>query len=192
MSGGLLMEVCVDSVESALNAERGDFLYSECEQQVMKNDVQQMKEHGADGLVRESTFTRHLPQRVLTSGGENTALEGLPIIKRLVEQAKGRISVMPGTALIHVLHCSSESARAGIISASVSGGGITDRNLLRILEGSGSQEFHCSARTSRDSSMKYRNNTVCMGGSLTVPEYSLKVTDVNKVRALNAIAQNTL
>lgn len=36
------------------------------------------------------------------------------------------------------------------------GGGITERNLQRILEGSGAQEFHCSARSSKDSAMKFR------------------------------------
>ena len=36
------------------------------------------------------------------------------------------------------------------------GGGITERNLQRILEGSRAQEFHCSARSGRDSAMKFR------------------------------------
>lgn len=36
------------------------------------------------------------------------------------------------------------------------GGGITERNLQRILEGSGAQEFHSSARSSKDSAMKFR------------------------------------
>lgn len=40
----------------------------------------------------------------------------------------------------------------------LSGGGITERNLQRILEGSGAQEFHCSARSSKDSAMKYRSD----------------------------------
>ncbi|NP_001006046.1 copper homeostasis protein cutC homolog [Danio rerio] len=251
MSDGLLMEVCVDSVESAINAERGgaarielcsnlleggttpstgllqvvkenveipvfvmirprggDFLYSEWEVEVMKREIQQMKSQQADGLVFGAltedgrvhthicmellaasrplpvTFHRafdmvHDPlvaletlislgfERVLTSGCDSSALEGLPVIKRLVEQAKGRIVIMPG-------------------------GGITERNLQRILEGSGSQEFHCSARSSKDSSMKFRNSNVCMGGSLSVPEYAVKVADVTKIRALNAIAKNTL
>lgn len=35
-------------------------------------------------------------KRVLTSGGENTALEGAPCIAKMVEQADGRITVMPG------------------------------------------------------------------------------------------------
>ncbi|KAM9808863.1 copper homeostasis protein cutC homolog [Syngnathus typhle] len=251
MAEGFLMEVCVDSVESAVNAERGgagrlelccslmeggltpslgllqivktlvkipvyvmirprggDFLYSDWEVEMMMKDVEVMKNHGADGFVLGAltedgqvdtqlcmdflAAARPLPvtfhrafdmvcdetvaletlvslgfQRVLTSGCENSALEGLPLIKRLVEQAKGRITIMPG-------------------------GGITERNLQRILEGSGAQEFHCSARSSRDSAMKFRNSSVTMGASLTVPEYSLKVADVSKVRTFNAIAQNIL
>ncbi|KAG7462458.1 hypothetical protein MATL_G00185080 [Megalops atlanticus] len=251
MSDGFLMEVCVDSVESAINAERGgagrielcsslveggitpsigllkvvkqyvripvftmirprggDFLYSDREVEVMKTDINLAKSHGADGLVLGAltedgrvdtelcmellaacrplpvTFHRAFDmvrdpatsletlitlgfERVLTSGCDSSALEGLPVIKRLVEQAKGRIIIMPG-------------------------GGISERNLQRILEGSGAQEFHCSARSSKDSAMKFRNSCVNMGASLSAPEYALKVTDVTKVRTLNAIAKNTL
>lgn len=42
------------------------------------------------------------------------------------------------------------------LSCLETGGGITERNLQRILEGSGAQEFHCSARSSKDSAMKFR------------------------------------
>ena len=35
-------------------------------------------------------------QRVLTSGQDTSALEGLPLIKELVTHAKDRIIVMPG------------------------------------------------------------------------------------------------
>ncbi|MXQ92692.1 hypothetical protein E5288_WYG004351 [Bos mutus] len=251
-ANGFLMEVCVDSVESAVNAERGgagrielcsglleggttpsmgvlqvvkqyvqipvfvmirprggDFLYSDREVEVMKADIRLAKLYGADGLVfgaltedghidKElcmslveicskfksvlfiSAFDMvHDPvaaletlltlgfERVLTSGCDSSALEGLPLIKRLIDQAKGRIVVMPG-------------------------GGITDRNLQRILEGSGATEFHCSARSARDSGMKFRNSSVAMGASLSNSEYSLKVTDVTQVRTLNAIAKNIL
>ncbi|KAJ8418121.1 hypothetical protein AAFF_G00138300 [Aldrovandia affinis] len=251
MSEAFLMEVCVDSVESAINAERGgagrlelcsslleggitpsigllkvvkqytgipvyamirprggDFLYTDREVEVMRTDIELAKSSGADGLVlgaltedgrvdaelcmellaacrplpvtfhRAFDMVRDPPsaletlislgfERLLTSGCDCSALEGLPIIKRLVEQAKGRMTIMPG-------------------------GGISERNLQRILEGSGAQEFHCSARSSRDSAMKFRNWSVNMGASLSAPEYSSKVADVTKVRTLNAIAKNTL
>ncbi|XP_064125528.1 copper homeostasis protein cutC homolog isoform X2 [Loxodonta africana] len=156
---GFLMEVCVDSVESAVNAERGgvlqvvkqcvqipvfvmirprggDFLYSDREIEVMKTDIRLAKLYGADGLVLGAltedghidkelcmslvAICRPLPvtfhrafdmvrdpvaaletlltlgfERVLTSGCDSSALEGLPLIKRLIDQAKGRIVVMP-------------------------------------------------------------------------------------------------
>ncbi|KFV82780.1 Copper homeostasis protein cutC, partial [Struthio camelus australis] len=186
----------------------GDFLYSDREVEVMKADIRLAKLHGADGLVFGAltedgridtelctallavcrplpvTFHRafdmvHDPlvaletlislgfERVLTSGCDSSALEGLSLIKRLAEQAKGRIVVVPG-------------------------GGITERNLQRILEGSSASEFHCSARSVRDSGMKFRNPNVAMGASFSAPEYSIKVADVAKVRTLNAIAKNIL
>ncbi|XP_029963354.1 copper homeostasis protein cutC homolog isoform X2 [Salarias fasciatus] len=186
----------------------GDFLYSDLEVEVMRKDIELMKNQGADGFVLGAltedgrvdtelcmdllatarplpvTFHRafdmvHDPavalealvtlgfERVLTSGCDSSALEGLPLIKRLIDQAKGRITIMPG-------------------------GGITERNLQRILEGSGAQEFHCSARSSKDSAMKFRNTCVMMGAAFSAPEYGLKVADVSKVRSLNAIAKNTL
>ncbi|KAG5267025.1 hypothetical protein AALO_G00238980 [Alosa alosa] len=214
MSEGFLMEVCVDSVESAINAERGgagrlelcsslleggitpsvgllqvvkqyvripvyamirprggDFLYSDREVEVMRKDIEMMKSHGADGLVlgaltEDGKVDAELCMELLADL-DSSVLEGLPLIKRLVEQAKGRIVIMPG-------------------------GGITERNLQRILEGSGAQEFHCSARSSKESTMKFRNSSVNMGAAVSMPEYSLKVADMTKVRTLNAIAKNTL
>ncbi|XP_052516810.1 copper homeostasis protein cutC homolog isoform X3 [Budorcas taxicolor] len=166
-ANGFLMEVCVDSVESAVNAERGGAGRIElCSGlleggttpsmgvlQVVKQYVQipvfvMIRPRGALCRPLPVTFHRafdmvHDPvaaletlltlgfERVLTSGCDSSALEGLPLIKRLIDQAKGRIVVMPG-------------------------GGITDRNLQRILEGSGATEFHCSARSARDSGMKFR------------------------------------
>ncbi|NXD75526.1 CUTC protein, partial [Halcyon senegalensis] len=257
MDDGFLMEVCVDSVESAVNAERGgagrielcaglveggttpsmgllqvvkqcvrvpvfvmirprggDFLYSDREVEVMKADIRLAKLHGADGLVFGAltedgridtelctallavcrplpvTFHRafdmvHDPlvaletlislgfERVLTSGCDSSALEGLSLIKRLAEQ------VMPSVLCV----------TWGFFPP---GGGITERNLQRILEGSTASEFHCSARSARDSGMKFRNPNVAMGASFSAPEYSIKVADVAKVRTLNAIAKNIL
>uniref|UniRef100_W5KCX0 Copper homeostasis protein cutC homolog n=1 Tax=Astyanax mexicanus TaxID=7994 RepID=W5KCX0_ASTMX len=220
MSEGFQMEVCVDSVESAINAERGGAGRIELCSSLLEGGI--TPSIGEFPLFNLSSFChflciyiyiyiyivyifpvymliylsaavcRPLPvtfhrafdmvhdpavaletlvslgfERILTSGCDASALEGLPLIKRLVEQAKGRITIMPG-------------------------GGITERNLQRILEGSGAQEFHCSARSSKDSAMKFRNCSVIMGASLSAPEFSQKVADVAKVRTLNAIAKNTL
>eukprot|EP00795_Rhopilema_esculentum_P012215 gene12215-2843_t len=39
-------------------------------------------------------------ERLLTSGLEPTALEGLDTLKSLIEQANGRIQVMPGQCVL--------------------------------------------------------------------------------------------
>ncbi len=57
--------------------------------------------------------------RVLTSGGASTAEEGIPALRRLVEQSRGRICILPG-------------------------GGVNSRNARRILDETGVTEIHGS------------------------------------------------
>lgn len=243
------MEVCVDSVDSAINASRGgakrielcaslseggttpsvgmlrvvkplakkvpvfvmirprsgDFLYSDYEFDVMKTDLKILKENGADGFVfgilqkdgsvdkercqelvdlsrplpvtfhRAIDVTQNILQsledvislgceRVLTSGGEATALEGTPTIRKMVEQSTGRIIIMPG-------------------------GGITERNLRRILDETGAIEFHASARSSHQSPMQFTNSAVSMSAAFAVSDYCVKVTDRDRVKTMIAIAR---
>lgn len=61
-------------------------------------------------------------ERVLTSGQKDTAVEGLELIKKLVERAQQRIIVMPGS-------------------------GIAKDNIFRIKMESGAKEFHASAKS---------------------------------------------
>jgi copper homeostasis protein len=97
--------------------------------------------------------------RVLTSGQENSALEGLDLIVELTRQAQGRIVVMPG-------------------------GGITERNIGRIAAATGATEIHVSGRKALEGPMAYRNTRAFMGGSLHPPEFTRTVTDVGRVRAM--------
>jgi copper homeostasis protein len=98
-------------------------------------------------------------QRVLTSGQEASVLEGLEVVKQLQAQAAGRIIIMPG-------------------------GGVTPRNVRRIIEASCVSEVHLSARSSVESGMQHRNTRCFMGGVLRPPEFSLKTTDENAVRSV--------
>jgi len=76
--------------------------------------------------------------RVLTSGGEQKAEDGIRVIARLVKNADQRISLMVG-------------------------GGITRSNVHRILEATGVREIHASMRVHAPSPMRYRNERVSMG-----------------------------
>ncbi len=61
--------------------------------------------------------------RLLTSGQQPTAEEGIPMLKHLREKANGRIAIMAGS-------------------------GINESNILRIQQSAGISEFHFSARES--------------------------------------------
>ena len=59
--------------------------------------------------------------RLLTSGQAADTLAGAPLIRKLIEQARGRITIMPG-------------------------GGIDARNIAAIAQATGAREFHASAK----------------------------------------------
>ena len=97
--------------------------------------------------------------RLLTSGQENSALEGVELIAALVQQAGDRIIVMPG-------------------------GGVNERNVGKIVAQSGAREVHLSARRPVESRMHHRNARVYMGGTLRPPEFSHGMTDTARVQAV--------
>ena len=84
--------------------------------------------------------------RVLTSGQEATAEKGIPLLKELVEQADGRIIIMPGC-------------------------GVRENNIGKIEAETGAKEFHTSARSIVYSKMEYRNENVPMGSSIVSSEF---------------------
>jgi copper homeostasis protein len=97
--------------------------------------------------------------RILTSGQESSALEGLDLISDLVREAGERIIIMPG-------------------------GGITERNLSRIAVTSRAKELHVAALVESEGLMKHRNTRCFMGGELRPPEFSLLATNSGLVRSL--------
>jgi copper homeostasis protein len=96
--------------------------------------------------------------RILTSGQQPKAEQGIPLLKKLVEQADNRIIIMPGS-------------------------GITDRNIAKIASETGARELHLSARSAVESKMQFRNPTVSMGGTnIHINEYEQMITDAEKLR----------
>lgn len=170
----------------------GDFCYSDAEFASMEEDLEAAKKAGVDGLVlgllnpdgtvdRERTGAliqraRPLPvtfhrafdmtrdpfeamdtliglgvDRVLTSGQEATVIEGSELIAELVSRVSGRIIVMPG-------------------------GGITARNVGRVIACTHTREVHFACSAPSDGRMRFRNARVFMGGTLRPPEYTLEIT----------------
>jgi len=94
----------------------------------------------------------------LTSGQERSVIEGLDLIKQLIEVAGDKIIIMPG-------------------------GGVTERNVKKLIQ-AGASEVHLSARVTSDSAMKFRNTRCFMGGELRNNEYSLSIVGSAKVQSI--------
>ncbi|MFC1574908.1 copper homeostasis protein CutC, partial [Gemmatimonadota bacterium] len=96
--------------------------------------------------------------RILTSGQERSVPEGLGLIGRLVEAARGRISIMPG-------------------------GGIREENLADVVRETGVGEVHFTAFSHEESPMRHRNPRPLMGGDRVPGEFERVVTDPERVRS---------
>lgn len=95
--------------------------------------------------------------RVLTSGQQSTAEQGIPLLKELQQQAAGRITLLAGC-------------------------GVNEANITRIARETGIREFHFSARENIKSHMLYHNPAVSMGGTVHIDEYAHTITTVERVK----------
>ena len=182
----------------------GDFLFDDDEFAIMQADIDTARDEGADGVViglltedgavdaartraliaqaRPLSVTFHRAfdmsrdpfealetliglgvDRVLTSGQEASVLEGLPLIVELVRRAGDRIIVMPG-------------------------GGITTRNIDRIVAAARPREIHFAALEPAVGGMRFRRHHVFMGGELRPPEHDRLITSAATIRAVMAKA----
>ena len=102
--------------------------------------------------------------RILTSGGRTTAMEGSSIIARLIKKAAGRIIIMPGC-------------------------GISETNAADLVRFTGAMEIHASARKRIESQMTFKNNHIVLGQNYG-DEYSLDQTDKERVKQIIKNANN--
>jgi copper homeostasis protein len=112
-----------------------------------------------DALEALETLIRLGVDRVLTSGQEASVLEGLPLICELVRRAGERIIVMPG-------------------------GGITARNVDRIVTAAKPKEIHFAVLAPEPGGMRFRREHVFMGGELRPPEYDRLATSTDAIRSV--------
>ena len=95
--------------------------------------------------------------RLLTSGQQPRAEDGIELLQELVGKAGDRIIIMPGS-------------------------GVNANNIAKLAKETGAREFHLSARESVESGMIYRNPNLKMGGDrIFIDEYTQQVTSAEKV-----------
>lgn len=90
--------------------------------------------------------------RILTSGGRPTAIDGAREIRQLIKQANNRISIMPG-------------------------GGVTENNIQMLIRETNASEIHGSFRSIFNGNMEYNAPSFP-----NEEEYTISRTDENRVR----------
>lgn len=103
---------------------------------------------------------------ILTSGQKATAVEGEQLIVKLVRQAKGRITIMPGS-------------------------GVNARNIAALYEKTGAEAFHLSAKKTVKSEMVFIREGVPMGLPM-MSEFERFVTDAQQVRSCRSEVEKVI
>jgi copper homeostasis protein len=98
-------------------------------------------------------------ERILTSGQKSAAPEGIALLAKLVQQADGRITIMPGA-------------------------GVRSSNIEALINGTGATEFHTSARIAAPDPVTFRNPAIIDA----TPWYIANEEELKKIiHVLNAV-----
>jgi len=97
--------------------------------------------------------------RILTSGGQQTAPEGIDKLVHLIKIAGNRISIMPGS-------------------------GINSNNVKNIAEITNVNEIHLSARYFVPGKMIFKQPMVTMSGTANIPDYELQMPDEKSIKEI--------
>lgn len=97
--------------------------------------------------------------RLLTSGQEETALQGVDLIRALNKRAAGKIIIMPGS-------------------------GVNEENVSEIIAKTGVHEVHASVRKQISSRMIFRKDYPPMSGNKSIAEYEQLVADKLKIQKM--------
>ena len=103
-------------------------------------------------------------ERILTSGGNSTAMDGADAIAALVKKAAGRISIMAGS-------------------------GISENNVADLVQATGLTEVHGTLLIREKSHMKYFNDHIVMGRNYA-DEYAIEITGLERVKQVIANANS--
>ncbi len=101
-------------------------------------------------------------ERILTSGGKSTAIEGANTIAHLIEKAAGRIIIMPGS-------------------------GVDETTVADLIHFTKAAEIHSSAKKMVKSRMKFQNDHIIMSSNY-LDEFSIQQTDLQKVKDIIRLA----
>lgn len=204
----LALERLTIPVNVIVRPRGGDFLYTEAEYEIIKQDVSAIRELDANGVVIgflkpdgeiDTDRTREIvglarPMEVTFHRAFDMCRDPLSALDQLKETGVTRIltsgarnTVMEGIELLAEL-----VEKAGDEITVMPGCGVNGKTLGELMERTGAEEYHSAAQTFEESRMKYRNPHVSMGGVEGVDEYRIVSVDGKQVRTMVKILENGL
>jgi len=182
----------------------GDFLYTDLELQIMRQDIESLKASGADGFVFgllnsdgsvDKKRTKELvdicrPLPVTFHRAIDVSRDVLESLEDVISVGCERVLTSGGKPTAcegaDVIRQMIEISNNRIIV--MPGSGITEENLRDILERTGAKEFHGSARSCHKSRMQFHQLSVSVSSKTSSSDSELLVTDSDKVRTMMKIA----
>lgn len=178
----------------------GDFLYSTFEYEIMKEDVAQIKELGANGVVigflkpsgdidldktKEIVELAH-PMEVTFHRAFDMCRDPLPALEQLKDTGISRIltsgarqTVREGIDLLAEL-----VQQAGNDISIMPGCGVNPHTLVELVEKTSAHEYHSASKMFIKSDMEYINKHVSMGGVDNIQEYQKISVDGNRIQTM--------
>jgi len=201
---GLVSQACRQgiAVQVLVRPRGGDFIYSQAEWEVLRQDIQALKAAGASGVVLgmlrpdgEIDFERTQelvdlarPLSVTFHRAFDLCRDPAAGLETLVRAGIDRLltSGQRATAIEGAECIAGLVMQAGGRIKVMAGGGINPQNLPLLIQTTGVSEIHFSARKPVASAMNFRRPGVYMGKAYQPDEYNRPAADVSLIRQVMA------
>lgn len=185
-----------------IRPREGDFLYSEEEFEIMKNDIDYCRQIGVSGVVFglltthgevDKERTKQLVERagdmeVCFHRAIDMTQDIFKAMEDIIECGCTRVLTSGGAdkALSGIENIKKLQAEYGKQIDIMVGSGISSDN-AELFKQIGIRSFHLSGKAKTDSRMQYRKTDISMGGEETAKEYTINQTDHRKLLSLRNI-----
>ncbi|MCI4667423.1 MAG: copper homeostasis protein CutC [Bacteroidia bacterium] len=188
-----------------LRPRGGDFLYSEAEFEIIKEDLKALRSMGVNGVVTgfltaNGEIDLNRTEEIISLAGQmevtfhraiDMCANPMQAIRKLADLGIKRILSSGSMANVaegkEKLAKMVEIARDDIII--MPGCGLKPSNIKEILLHTGATEFHTASKCFLRSKMKYFNPNVSMGAKADIDEYQSVSVDTEKIRDMLSILE---
>lgn len=182
----------------------GDFLYSDLEFEVMKEDIIMAKSLGCEGVVFGILTAEGKVDKVRSAELIQLAKPMQVCFHRAFDMTADLVQALEDVIAIGAVRILTSGGKASAIDGAeiisqliaqandritiMPGAGLNEHNISSLISLTGAKEFHASARITIPSKMAFKNENLSMGAGND--EYSYMLTDARQVKNLLELANS--